>query len=179
MATSNLFKSLNISKFKVYLDGDPVQYAAEITLPEIKYKTISLDNSSMGGNLEVYDGYRCEVTGEGELSIEGTTTDDYAKFFNATKIYNMNISMAESNLNPQLGAVVPIPINYICQVQFGGNDLGSIISGEKKDHKVKFKLLSFKMKVNLISTPVDLDFVNGQYTIDGVDLMAAVTSVIG
>lgn len=179
MASSNLFKSLSISKFKMYIEGDPVQYVNEITLPEIRCKNISLDNSSIGGAIEVADPYRYEIAGDGEITIEGTTTNDLAKFFNPTKIYNVNISMAEGNLNPQLGQIVPVPINYLCQVQFCGNDLGSIIAGEKRIHNVKFKLYTFKIKVNGLVIPVDLDFINGQFSIDGVDLMAAVTSVIG
>ena len=179
MASSNLFKSLSISKVKAYLDGDPIQYVSEMTLPEIKCKNISIDNSSVGGAIEVADPYVYEVSGEGTIIIEGTTTQDLVKFFNPTKIYNLNISMAEGNLNPQLGVITPVPINYLCQVQFSGNDLGSIIGGEKKSHTVKFKLYSFKIKVNGILTPVDLDFINGQFNIDGIDLMAAVTSAIG
>ena len=174
---AELFKSVMISSFKAYIDGDSASYVKSCKLPEIRNKKLDLDNNSFGGSVGLYDPFEYEMTGEGEIIIEGTAITDLVKFFDPTRIRNLNITMAESNLNSQLGLIVPYPVAYKMNVQFGGNDLGEVMGGVARTHTVKFVVLDFSMKVDGREV-VMLDFVNKIYINNLVDLTSGLLAAV-
>lgn len=180
MATisDKVLKSLHVGKCKLYLDGDPTPYVASITIPEISHMQETFDNSSTGGSITAACPERFEVTGSGEVIIEGMGQDVITKIHNANKIYNMNIAYAENNYNPQLAQMAPVMVNMRVGAQFYAVDHGLIKQGGKREISAKFNMFSLRIDISGV-TICDLDFISGTFEIDGVDLLAAVTALIG
>lgn len=173
-----LIKAFQVSKFQVYFEGDPQPYAAEVKLPGIKNAVEKFNNTSTGGEIEVADPWRISPDGDGEITFEADSASVAKHILDASKIVQVNLAMAQNNLNPQLGQMLPVPINYKMASQFWGPDLGTIAHGTKRDIVAKFKLFTWVMQVGGV-TVADYDFVNGEYSLDAASLTSALASVIG
>ena len=174
----DLFKAFTVSKIKVYFDGDPQPYLANITMPSITSPVDTFNNTSTGGEIEVADPYRRMPSGDVEFVFEADSSGINEAIYNATKITSVNVAMAQSNMQPQLGQFVPLPVNYKMGLQFFEVDAGEIAMGTKREITARAKLFSLKIEYNLI-TVVDFDFVNGDFIAGTTDLLADVSNLIG
>jgi len=173
-----LIKAFQVSKFQCYFDGDPQPYVAQVTLPAINNAIETFNNTSTGGPVEVADPWRAAPDGDGEITFEADSATILPKIMDASKIVQLNLAMAQNNLNPQLGQFLPIPINYKIGAQFWGPGLGTIGLSVKREITAKFKLFTLVMEVNLVKV-INYDFVNGQYETDAASLTAALTNIFG
>jgi len=175
--TDKLLKSFGVSKMKVYFDGDPQEYIATVTFPNIVSPVETYDNTSTGGEVDLADPFRKKADGDGEIKIEATTQALMNKINDSSKVVNINLAMAVNNYNPQLGIFLPLPINYKAGVQFFDVDMGEIKQGQKIDITAKFKMFTWKVDVNLLNV-VNYDFIAGSFVVDNADILTAVTGII-
>ena len=174
----DLFKAFTVSKIKVYFDGDPQPYLASVTVPAITSPVETFNNTSTGGEIEVADPFRRQPGGDVEFSFEADSSGVLEVISDASKIVSVNVAMAQSNMQPQLGQFVPLPVNYKMGLQFFEFDPGEIAMGTKREITARAKLFSLKIQYNLI-TVVDYDFINGSFVVGSSDLLATVTNLIG
>lgn len=176
--TEQVLKSLNTGKVKVYLDGDPMPYMAEITLPKISHDDIELDNSSVGGKFTFADPSRFFADGKGTITFEATSSDLIKKLYDSSTIYNMSVIMAVNAYSAQVGKIIPLPMNYKVAVQFSSVDEGSIKANTKREIQAEFSLFAIKIEVNYLPV-IDIDFASGLMSIDNQDMLQAVTAIVG
>lgn len=174
----DLVKAFQVSKYQLYLDGDPQPYVAEVTFPELVAATEEFNNTSTGGLITISDPFRYMADGQGEVKFEADSAGALAKIANASSVVNMNMAMIQNTLQPQLGQFLPNAVNYKVQAQFGGVDFGAITPGAKREISAKFNMFALKITVTGI-TVIDYDFVNGQFSIKNTDLLSAVTNILG
>lgn len=173
-----LTKALQLSKYKIYFDGDPFPYIAEVKFPKIVSPTEDFDNTSTGGKFTVGDPFRLGPDGNGEIKFEADTQSVIANISDPTKIVSLNCALIQNNMNPLLGAMVALPINYRVSCQFIEFDPGSIVQGKKREIMGNFTMFALKIQVNGL-TAIDHDYVNGTFDNSGKDLLAGVTNLLG
>ena len=173
----DLIKAFHISKKNVYFDGDPMPYVMSVKIPAISSPVETFDNTSTGGPLEVADPYRKFANGDGEVKHEQINASLAQKLSDSTKLQTMKIATAVSALNPQLGRYLPLPIAWTIAAQFYDWDPGTIQAGKKFEGTAKYKMMSIKIEINLV-TVIDYDFVNASFINGPADLLAAVQSII-
>lgn len=176
--SSKILKSLHISRAKIYLDGDPMEYHGAVTIPPISHPVDTFDNISVSGALEVADPYRYNVEGDGEIILESSTINQLIQIHDASKIYGMNIAIAENNYNSTISQIIPIPVNIKINAQFFSVDNGTIQMGAKRDMRAMFKMLSYKVQYSGV-TVVNFDFLGSQFELNNVDLLADLTAILG
>jgi len=175
---SRVLKSLHISRAKVYLDGDALEYHGSITLPPVSHPVDTFDNISMGGSVEVADPYRYMVEGDGEIVLEANSINQLTQIHDASKVYGLNIAIAENNFNPTTSSILPVPVNIKINAQFFSVDNGTITMGAKRDMRALFKMLSYKIQYSGI-TVVNFDFLGSTFELNDVDLLADITAILG
>lgn len=173
----DLVKAFHVSKMNHYFDGDPQPYMMDTKIPPISSPVETFDSSSTGGPIDIADGYRRYVNGDGEIKFEQVSAGLLGKIYDATKVQNVKIPMAINALNPQLGVFLPLPMEYTMGCQFYEVDEGNIKQGGKREGTAKFKMYTYKVSVNLI-TVIDFDFINSSFVIESTDLLAALQAVI-
>lgn len=172
-----LTKFFSVSKKVVYFDGDPMPYVMSVKVPAVTCPVETYNSTSTGGEVEVADPNRRGPTGDGEVKIEAVSAQLEAKVMNASLIQNMKISMAVNALNPQLGKMLPLPVQYTIGAQFFEYDPGNIQQGTKREITAKFKMMSYKIEQNFKEI-VNFDFLSGEFSVGGADLLTAVQAIL-
>ena len=175
--SDKVVKMFQVSKYTLYVDGDPTPYVASVTLPNIVSESIEFNNTSTGGMVEFADAFRKRVDGEGELTLENDSSLSVPFLIDSTRTRTVKISAAVNGYNPQLGVVAPIPIKYTMTCQFSGYNPGEIALGQKREVTATFKI--FTLKLEIAGNEIfDYDFINGTFSVEGVDLLTALVGVI-
>ena len=173
----DLIKAFQTSKFALYFDGDPQEYAAEVTVPKMSHPSEAFNNTSTGGEVEVADPFRCAPDGPGSIKFDSESAGILGKVMDSTKVTAMTLAMAQNALNPQLGQFLPLPVSYKIGAQFRDFDPGTIIAGTKRELTAEFNMFSYKVEINLI-TVIDFDFINATFKIGATDLLSAVQGIL-
>jgi phage tail tube protein FII len=172
-----LVKAFHVSKMNHYFDGDPQPYIMDSKVPPISSPVETFDSSSTGGPMDIADGYRKYVNGDGEIKFEQVSSGLLIKLYDSTKVQNVKIAMAVNSLNPQLGVFLPLPMEYTLGAHFYEVDEGNLKQGGKREGTAKFKLYTYKVSINLIPV-IDFDFLNSKFVTGPADLLAAVQAII-
>jgi phage tail tube protein FII len=172
-----LTKAFHVSKMNHYFDGDPQPYIMDSKIPPISSPVETFDSSSTGGPIDVADGYRKYVNGDGEIKFEQVSAGLLIKLYDSTKVQSIKIAMAVNSLNPQLGVFLPLPMEYTLGAHFYEVDEGNLKQGGKREGTAKFKLYTYKVTINLIPV-IDFDFLNSSFITGPADLLAAVQAII-
>ena len=176
--SDKVLKGLHTSRTKLYLDGDPMPYYATATIPAITHPTDEFDNISTGGTITVADPYRYVVSDMGEIVFEAADTELYKKIHDASKVYRMNIAIAENNYQPQLGQIIPVPVNFKIGAQFAGIDNGTIQMGTKRQLTASYYMLSYKIEISGV-TVVNFDFLANVFEVNDIDLLSDISEILG
>jgi len=178
MPTPNeLIKAFQVSKKRVYFDGDPMPYIVSVKVPSIVSPVETFDNTSTGGPFEVADPNRKMASGDGEVKYEQENSALLQKFLNFGIVTNMKIAMAVNSLNPQIGQYLPLPVQYTIGAQFFEVDPGVLQQGTKRDATAKFKMQTLKIDIDLIPV-IDFDFLNSSFISGPADLLSLVNALI-
>jgi len=179
MATAlELSKGFQVAAMSVFFDGDPMPVIADVSVPGVSTAVESFNNTSTGGEIEVANGFRRKPDGDGEINIESFDGRLYGKIMDANRIYSLKLAMAQNNLNPQLGKMLPLPVTYTIGAQFYDVNDGKIAVDKKREIKAKYKMLSLKVEENFQEV-IFFDFSSAVFRIDGVDLLSTVQNILG
>lgn len=174
----DLVKAFQLSKQKLYLDGNPMPYVAEVKPPACKNDTETFDNTSTGGSIDIADPFRYSPDGDGEIKFEAIDGFALAAVSNASKLVSVNAALIQNTLQPQAGLFLPRPINCRMGVQFHSVDYGTFVAGKKQEVVAKFKMFSMNWEIDTVEV-ISYDFLAGEFNINAEDLLLKLTSILG
>ena len=172
-----LLNGFHLSHQKVYMDGDPMPYVGDVTIPGIVHPTETFDNSSTSGPMDLADPFRYGPSGDGEVKFEGFNATVMKKVLDASLLQDFIVSQAITALDPTASMMLPIPVKHTIGAQFFDVNFGTQRAGTKRELTAKYKMTSYKYTEATVDV-IEMDFVAGVMMIDGVDLMVAVNTVL-
>ena len=179
MGLPNLVQGLgSFSRMKLSIDGNEIENMRDINFPDIMFKTIEVDNTSTGGKVEIFDPASVDISGEGEVMVEGYSFLAEQLMSDPTVIRNLVVSTTVNFHTPLLNKIIPAAVTFSCQAQFGNFNPGAMVQASKIENAKRFKMLSFNMKVNQIPV-INFDFLKGVFELTSTDLLLGIQQILG
>ena len=175
MAISNNYVPEKINDFNVYMDGDKmIGVAASANLPSVTMKTSTIAGTGINGEL---DSPTIGLFESMEQEIEFNTLYSSALgMMNPLESINLTFRAAQQVYDKtggyQFKSLVVVELGRVKEVE-----PGKIEKGETMEAKVKLELTYLKITVD-DEELVEIDKLNGVYTVRGTDMLEQVRNMI-
>lgn len=161
--------------FEVFIAGGRKLGMADITLPNIEYKTATLSGAGVGGDIEMpTPGH----TNSMELEINWRTLNEDVTKLLAMKAHDLEIRGSNEQYDAGTGAITTEPVKINVRSLPKKGDIGSFKPADHTDTKSTLEIVYLKIAVaGKVTT--EIDKLNYIHFVDGVDYLASVRSDLG
>ena len=161
--------------FEVFIAGGRSLGMADITLPNIEYKTATLSGAGVGGEIEMPTPGQ---TNSMELEINWRTLNEDMTKLLAMKAHDLEIRGSNEQYDAGTGAITSEPVKINVRSLPKKGDIGSFKPADHTDTKSTLEIIYLKIAIaGKVTT--EIDKLNYIHFVDGVDYLASVRSDLG
>ena len=165
-----------LNHYNVYNGGDKLLgVSGEVTLPEFKSITDTLEASGVLGEIED------PVTGQFEsMTIKIPFAVLYDSMYSLADTTNppaLTLRGSTQCIDPSTGKTDYYPIRVVVRGKAKSIDNGKLVKGKKMEPSIELEILYIKIEINN-KTVVELDKLNFVFKINDVDMMQKIRSQI-
>ena len=161
--------------FEVFKGGNRKLGMADVTLPSISYKTVTISGAGIGGEIEMPTPGQTESM---ETEISWRTLNEDVTELLAMRSQDLEFRGANEQYDVATGEikVQTVKVN-ICGLAKKG-DLGSLKPADHMDSKTTLEVTYIKVTIDGVRK-VEIDKLNYIHFVDGVDYLADVRKALG
>ena len=165
----------SIINYAMYINSLEYGGTVDVTLPVIKYKTVSMTGAGIAGEMEEpvmghIDPMTCQIKFR-NLTREGA-------IIMAPGQHQIEFRGAREDFDTESGAKIYVPMKYIMVVEALEHNVGTLAPQSGSDGTGTFAVHKF-MAFEAGRKFIDIDPANYKHEIDGVDYLAAARYAMG
>lgn len=161
--------------YEVFKDGVRKLGTADVTLPELNYKTATMSGAGIAGDIEMPTPAQTESL---ELKLKWRTLDVNATELLALKSHDLEIRGANEVYDSATGEIIMRPVKVNVRGLPKGGSLGSFTPADHTDSENTLELVYLRVTVDG-KKKVEIDKLNYIHYVNGVDYAAELREALG
>jgi hypothetical protein len=174
MANINMVRD-KLVNFEVFKSGNRKLGMADVTLPNLKYKTSTLSGAGIGGEIEMPTPGQTESM---ELEINWRTINEDVTELAGMEAHDLELRGANEQYDAGTGKITTQAVKINVRGVPKGADLGAFKPADHTDSKTTLEILYIKVTIDGVRK-IEIDKLNYIHYVNGTDYLEGVRKALG